>query len=302
MKNFMRKKRKKKESVSEEPKKDTNTQEKRIKDYLYLNMDFLETFTAQIDGGYNVLQISDDTRGDMRVQGTKTEARESGIDIKLNEILSYLIKFDGYYKATTQSAPTYNIDTQLSKNVIYTKQRENILDRFTKHFEIDNDEKAVNTLNEKDLGKYVRLKKHFDYVNFSRLKTLLDVDMYDFYREQSNEDGFPLDNIYKIKAKLPLLRKLFPFDTFLYANGIIVLINDKYLRDNKEQIGYKFNSDVTVIGIVNKLASEPKKDSVSASVTMDKIQIATLSLLRELGFIHDNNEDIFFVTPIAIFV
>lgn len=299
MKNFMSKKRKKKKFLSKEQRKDTEEQE--IKDYLYLNMDFLETFIAQIDGGYNVLQISDDTRGDMRVHGTETATRESGIDIKLNEILSYLIKFDGYFKATTQSAPTYNIDTQLSKNVIYMKQRENILDRFIEYFGIKK-ENAVNILNEKNLGKYVMLKKHFDYVNFSRLKTLLDVDMYDFYREQSNENAFPLDNIYKIKAKLPLLRKLFPFDTFLYANGVIVLINDKYLRDNKEQIGYKFNSDVTVIGIVNKLASEPKKDSVSASVTMDKIQIATLSLLRELGFIHGNNEEIFFVTPIAIYV
>ena len=98
------------------------------------------------------------------------------------------------------------------------------------------------------------------------------------------------------------MRKLFPFDTFLYANGIIVLINDEYLRDAKEQAGYKFNNKVKVIGIVNNLASESRKDSVPASVTMDKIQIATLSLLRDLGFIHENDKKIYFVTPIAIYV
>lgn len=101
---------------------------------------------------------------------------------------------------------------------------------------------------------------------------------------------------------MPLLRKLFPFDTFLYANGVIVLINDDYLRDNKEQAGYKFNSQVKVIGTVNKLASEFRKDSVPASVTMDKIQIATLSLLRELGIIHENDKEIYFVTLIASYV
>lgn len=299
MKKFMSKKRKNKNSSSKKSKE--NIKEQKIKDYLYLNMDFLETFISQIDGGYNALQISDDTRASANIQGSKTSTRESSIGVKLNEILSYLIKFDGYLKASTQSAPTYNIDTQLSKNVIYMKQRENILDRFIEYFGF-NEDKAVNTLNRDYLGEYVMLRKHFDYINFSRLKTLAGVDMYDFYKEQSGQNSVPLDYIYKIRVKLPLLRKLFPFDTFLYADGVIVLMNDEYLRDNKEQIGYKFNSDVIVIGIVNKLASKPKKDSVSVSVTMDKIQIATLSLLRELGFIHDNDKEIFFVTPIAIYV
>ena len=80
------------------------------------------------------------------------------------------------------------------------------------------------------------------------------------------------------------------------------MINDKYLRDDKEQAGYKFNSRIKVIGIVNKLASEPRTDSVPASMTMDKIQIETLSLLRELGFVHENDTSIYLVTPIAIYV
>lgn len=286
----------KKKAVKEEEK---NLKKKEIKDYLYLNMDFLETFIAQIDGGYNALQISDDSRGGMGVQGSRTNTVETGIDGKSNGILGHLVKLNGYAKVSTQSAPTYNIDTQLSKNVIYMKQRENILDRFIEYLNFG---EAVDKVVEDNLGKCIVLEAYFDYVNISRLEILSSMDMYDFYREQNDENGFPLDNMYKIKAKLPLLRKLFPFDTFLYANGIIVLINDDYLRDNKEQAGYKFNSKVKVIGTVNKLATESRKYSVPASVTMDKIQIATLSLLRELGFIHENDKEIYFVTPIAIYV
>lgn len=279
--------------------KEKDIKKKEIKDYLYLNMDFLETFISQLDGGYNALQISDDTRGDKRVRGTKTNTAETGIEGKLNEILEYLVKLNGYVKVTTQSAPTYNIDTQLSRNVIYMKQRENILDRFIEYLNFG---ETVDKIVEDNLGECIILETYFDYVNLSRLEILSSMDMYDFYREQGDENSFSLDNMYKIKAKLPLLRKLFPFDTFLYANGIIVLINDDYLRDNKEQAGYKFNNKVKVIGTVNKLASKSREDSVPASVTMDKIQIATLSLLRELGFIHENDKEIYFVTPIAIYV
>lgn len=130
------------------------------------------------------------------------------------------------------------------------KQRENILDRFIKYFDFG---EAVDKVVEDDLGKCILLEAYFDYINFSRLEMLSSKDMYDFYREQRDENSISLENINKINAKLPLLRKLFPFDTFLYANGIIVLINEDYLRDNKEQAGYKFNSTVKVIGTVNSV-------------------------------------------------
>ena len=157
-----------------------NIEKKEIKDYLYLNMDFLETFIAQIDGGYNALQISDDNRGEMGVRGTRTNTAETGIDGKLNEILGHLIKLNGYFKATIQSAPTYNIDTQLSRNVIYMKQRENILDRFIEYLDFG---EAVDKVVEDNLGKYIVLETYFDYVNFSRLEILSSMDIYMIFTE-----------------------------------------------------------------------------------------------------------------------
>ncbi len=275
---------------------------KPIKDYLYLNMDFLETSIAQIDGGYKALQISDDTRESTDIIGSRTNTVETGIEGKLNNIIERLIKLEAAAKVTTQSAPTFNIDTQLSKNVIFMKQRENILDRFIDYLGFNELDNFVDKVCDKDIGNYIALHTYFDYFNFTRLDMLTSKDMCDFYENLTNQNDLPLDNIHKIKEKLPLLKMLFPFDTFLYANGIIVLINDNYLRDAKEQAGYKFNSMVKVIGIVNKLASEPRSDSVPASVTMDKIQITTLSLLRELGFIHAKDTNIYLVTPIAIYV
>ena len=52
--------------------------------------------------------------------------------------------------------------------------------------------------------------------------------MLDFYKGKNGKDSLPLENLEQINAKQPLLRKLFSFDTFLYANGIIVLINDEW--------------------------------------------------------------------------
>lgn len=275
---------------------------KPIKDYLYLNMDFLEAAIAQIDGGYTALQISDDTIEAKDIIGSRTNTVETDINVKLNKIIARLADLEGAVKATTQSAPTFNIDTQLSKNVIVMKQRENILDRFIDYLGFKDSDCFVDKVCDYDIGNYVALDTYFDYFNFSRLDMLTSKEMLDFYKGKNGKDSLPLENLEQINAKLPLLRKLFPFDTFLYANGIIVLINNDYLRDGKEQAGYKFNSKVKVIGMVNKLASEPRTTSVPVSVTMDKIQITTLALLRELGFTHENDISIYLVTPIAIYV
>ncbi len=213
-----------------------------------------------------------------------------------------MIDLEGAVKATTQSAPTYNIDTQLSKNVIVMKQRENILDRFIDYLGFKDLDCFVDKVCDDNIGNYIALHTYFDYFNFSRLDILTSKEMINFYKNKYDKNILSIEKMEQLSTKLPLLKKLFPFDTFLYSNRIIILINDKYLRDDKEQAGYKFNSRIKVIGIVNKLASEPRTDSVPASMTMDKIQIETLSLLRELGFVHENDTSIYLVTPIAIYV
>lgn len=277
-------------------KQDTNNKQRNFKDFLYLNMDFLETFVAQIDDGYKESDIMDDTRREKTVKGTPTTTFEANVEGKLNKILEQLVKLNGGAKVAVQSAPEYDIDEHVSRNVIHMKQRENILDRFIKHIDLEN---YVNEIHDDDLGKYISLRTYFDYINLSRLEMFLDKEVYDFCQKQEIESKFALEGI---KSKLSLLKKLFPFDTFLYAKGVIVLINDDYLRDVKGQAGYKFNSKVTVIGFVNKLASKYREHSVTASMAMDQIQIATLSLLRELGFVHKDDKEIYLVTPIAIYV
>ena len=107
--------------------------------------------------------------------------------------------------------------------------------------------------------------------------------MINFYKNKYDKNILSIEKMETTKHQATTIEKTISIWHFLYSNRIIILINDKYLRDDKEQAGYKFNSRIKVIGIVNKLASEPRTDSVPASMTMDKIQIETLSLLRELG-------------------
>lgn len=271
-------------------------EQKGFKDFLYLNMDFLETFVAQIDDGYTTSEMMDDTKTAGTAKGTPNASFEANVQGSLGKIVALLTEVTGGAKVAVQSAPKYDIDKQISRKVIHIEQRENILDRFIKHI---GSKKHVSKIHDDDLGKYILLRTHFDYINFGRLKEFSDEEVCNFYLEKEIENKSVLE---EIKTKLPLLKKLLPFDTFLYAKGVIVLINNDYLREDKGQVGYKFNSKVTVVGFVNKLASKCRKHSVPVGKAMDQVQIETLSLLRELGFVHKDDKEIYLVTPIAIYV
>jgi len=77
-------------------------------------------------------------------------------------------------------------------------------------------------------------------------------------------------------------------------------MEDKHLREEKSQIGYKFKSNNTVVvGRIDRLIGV-RDNSASANQLLDKIQLMTMSLLREIGVVR-SDDPIHFITPIAVY-
>jgi hypothetical protein len=78
-------------------------------------------------------------------------------------------------------------------------------------------------------------------------------------------------------------------------------MEDDHLREMNNQIGFRFNSDLFVVGKVNKIASEVREKSVSVNQMLDRVQIMTLSIMKDLGILREEDKDIFLITPIGIY-
>jgi len=267
-----------------------------MKDFLYLNMDFLETFMAQKNGGLEVLRAIDDTRLESTTAGTETITQEAKIEGKLNAIMA---KLNGIGSVSVQSPSVFETDTSIIRNVLLMKQRESMFDSFLDHYELLNKPYAEKT-DEYSLGKYVGLKTYFDFVSLSRLEALTTSELYDFYFNK--EKLFSINEIQEIRQCISHLKTLFPFDSFLTAEGAIVLMEEKHLRVANSQIGYKFNStDISVVGKVYRNVGKVREKSAPINQTLDKIQILTFSLLRTIGVLRESDSDIYLITPIAIY-
>jgi hypothetical protein len=152
------------------------------------------------------------------------------------------------------------------------------------------------------IGEYVALKTHFDYISLSRYADLTTPELQAFYSQYENK-LFTDDEIKRAGQQISYLKTLFLNDCFLTSKGgIIVLMDEEHMRVAKRKNGFKFKSgNISMVGILEKHASVVRKESAPANQRLDKIQIFTFSVLRDLGMLCEEDSDIFLITPIAVY-
>lgn len=289
-----------------------------MKDYLYLNMDFLESFVAQQEQGLGFLRVFDDTvsstKSDGSVSTTESVSLSGEADAGVTGGLNVLglkadvktdLKAGAMGSVSNTTTPPLDINTQTAREIIVQKQRENVFEKFLDFKGLANEDAYI--CSEKDslkgyINEFVGIKGRFDYTSMSRLESLTEADIQDFYSNYS-EKRFSMDDIQDLRKKLPYVKILLPFDCFLHSSGCMVFIEDeKHLRKSRNQIGYKFMGDnVTVVGKVCKCVGDSREQSALVNQMLDGIQFLALDILKELGIIKKSESpEVFLVSPIAI--
>jgi len=273
-----------------------------LKNFMYLDMNFLESFTAQRDKKFISHTV---------YEKGSTKSIESG---KPTFTLGNIF-------ANFSLAPSSKTKTSIEKEIRSMQERDNMLDDFLNSRQKDGTElvkkiysksrdnaKSIGHELDKSVGKYIHLETYFDFISLSRLEALVSLEMQYFYLElekpNKSEKKLSIEkikHIQKIQKYILRLRTLIPFDSFLTTENALILIEKNPLREADNQIGYKFNStDMTVIGKVYKKIGVPRGNSALTNRILDNIQELAIFLLRELGIIK-GNLDIFMIAPIAIY-
>jgi len=350
-----------------------------MRDFLYLNMNFLETFTAQKDGGFaydtklengsvssvrigtNYISFDDtDVKREVRsmrqreemLNGLLGSKLESGDDLvkkidsreHLAEIINHTLKNETdrpklenkitiqmLMKNIVAQRPLCKTKREMLMKEIFSLARKNNMTSRQMLLKITNEQilvknivdqvflnkegnksekllvKALDASISKELkdsiGNYVCLKTYFDFISLSRLENLTNQEaQYRYLPENDILTTEDSSRIRQIRKNIALLKTLFPFDSFLTAKNVIVLMENDPLRELNSQIGYKFNSNnLVVVGKVYKKISDIRVRSAPANQTLDNLQRLTLSLLRKIGVIRKEDAEIYFITPIAIY-
>lgn len=266
-----------------------------MRDFLYLDTDYLESYLAQ---AYRGLEIEETIEILNQHTSTKnapvvTGAMEGAVD--LVKAIKKIVDVQGKFSISVDFACTDKSDTDSTRNVVTRKLRDYMFDVFSRHVG-----SFVKEKRQMRVGDYIEFSTTYGYFDLDRIEKL-HAEEYRLTLSSRKADNteFSYEKFEEVRQKLAFLKTMIPFDAFLYADDLLVVLKEEYLREKRHHIGFKFNGLVKVVGRIDK---EIPREDVSTSPIIKRlndIQLTSLQMLKDLGFIANAEAKI--ITPIAVY-
>lgn len=269
-----------------------------MRNFLYLNEDFLTSFVAQTDKGLidethnEEFESKQNEKGNTSISFDSSIGGNTGIKKIANVAAELGLKYN--------NAPSKYSYEKTSKSIYIKKRNDEIFNEFESYIEKEMKYQTKDTIK---VGGYLKDTYDLNFINFTRIESLFNEDLWNAYIRLSDEKKFPINSLNSIKNNLSFLRAIIPYDTFLCGENLILPIdNELFLRGNVHQIGFSFEKNATIVGRVKKLIDFNPKNKESLIKTLNEIQNTTFKLMDELGFVKiPEIEKLFIISPIAIF-
>lgn len=261
-----------------------------IKDFLYLDINLMKSFIAQINNGELLTEIYDNLTSEKssRIDENKKTTVKKGLNINA-------FGLNAESEITTPSFNNEFID--IGREIAIKEHTDNVFNELVTYL---NKNDIVKNYPNIEVGNYIQLNMDLEYFNFDRIESLFEKDFLNIYYleflEQDNKKD--LEEVY---SKLPLLKKLIPYNSFLYGKDMIILLKDNFIREDAKKLGFIFNKNVTILGKVNKHIKNQKNNNSSSKIinSLNSMQNSSLNILKKLGFINTN--EVYLITPIAVY-
>lgn len=288
-----------------------------MKNFIYSNMDFLESFMAQNNDGFPEQEELEENHSHTETEEDEVAKKitkligeigtgngnQDSVPIPsniLNTLLSSVlnVKLNGE-KTVEIKEPAYSKeDVEAFRNVVIKKHKDDMYNEFYRYIK---EEKLLVQESKLEIGKYISIMNDFFYFDFSRILNLYKEEYRQLYANNSSIDfDFSFENFKTTRDKISFLKEMLPFDAFLHRGNLLVLIDKKWLRIKKKHIGYKFHGKIHVIGRIDKfVGGQNDKSGLGVIDTLNKIQEVSLSMLYELGLLV--SKEVYLITPIAIY-
>ena len=295
-----------------------------MKQFIYLDTDVVNSIIAQKDKGL-VLETASEH------EDTTGSGKEKTFSATVNGSAS-----GGFWKIAQAQAEidasgdwSHNDHSQTVLKEIATKTLHDAA--FDIAYEQIKKEYCVD-LESADIGSFVEMNQHFEFVDLEYLDSLLaDGGLFDYLKSnekrelesQANEeitanlsreqqrkaekeikkqiDALIAENSKKyedIQQIIKIIRQIIPYSRLLVSSdGYLVPLEDKFFRDNPKTMGFKHGGDITCVGYITNIIGEtsiPGSDNVFSQLQYDVNQVL-------ISILPTKEKDLFVAHPIAIY-
>jgi len=261
-----------------------------MRNFLYLDVDFLTSFIAQIENG--LIE-------EMHVEEAESEQQEkSKLELSFKpKVKATTLFVEGELTGIFKNNPAKMTFGNANKNIYLKRRNDEIFNVFLDYMLC---KKAFKDKENIQIGNYLKDEYCLNFVSFTRIESLFHDELIknSYY---SSEDILSFQTLDSLKKNLEILKTTIPHDTFLSGENIFIPIIEEHLRGNKEQIGFSFENNVTVVGRVKKQIGLTSDDQTNMTKALNEIQNTTFTTLQRLGFLDSAHSKPYIIFPIAVF-
>ena len=286
-----------------------------MKEFFYLDTGLLQSYISQIFKGLLINITETQKNSSLKSYEGKKESHESSIDGDIGFLAKLNMKItEGSLNTALKgsikqaiSDPVQNSGISNEFQSVFQKaMKDDLFNEFESYLKNESlicynvNDFIKNAVNKPNL--YFRMKATFNYVNIDRLNDMFQDEYSSIYRAQHKDKSYPdSDYFSSVRESIKLLKIMLPYSTFLCHNEYIVLINEDYLRVDKNAAGFKFNPNATILGRIRKTTLESPSANQQPKVidALNKIQSSTFNILYKQGFI--STQPKYIIDPIAVY-
>lgn len=297
-----------------------------MKSFVYLDMDTVNSYIAQIDDGLRTLQtkttqLSNEKKkqqshsldgegdADFTVLGKGIEAKIDYIYNRLSSNTYSKLYSDVETKVLHDNA-FRQVMEHLSKNCLIASGNPKIgefidiegdihlldLEYYKSLFNEDDFIKLINAPKKEEVNKVFEGLVDEENSKHNR-DTRRSTEYRNAIKEIENKKRQALNDIdvgiTELRNQLELLLKLFPYKLLMSVDNYIAVFDEKYLRDDIQKAPFKYGGRVHLVGYVTNTTSVNEKSSIFSG-PMDMIN----GMIKTL---FDAEKELYIVHPIAIY-
>ncbi|WP_026395332.1 DUF6414 family protein [Acetobacterium malicum] len=280
-----------------------------MKDFLYLDTDYLDSYLSQINNG--LIERTSDSITDQNEATTTSSGSEKGIEteaaiegkVGIPGITG--IKGNGKTKGTWKAPTSVSsfAETEIGQSIITKTVHDDAFNAFFSYLQENGmcfENPTLNKFFFKSIDfRIMDLNYMFEIFNNRHMQKITP----GLKKDAKLNDGQLLNPFNTIE----LLIQLLPYKSFLYSNSYIVPLKEGALREKSNELLFKYSGKITILGKVNRQLGHNKEMNKLMDITPDALEVTYeaiddlfLSMMQAL--VVDFSKKPYVISPIAIYV
>ncbi|MEL7659568.1 DUF6414 family protein [Acetobacterium wieringae] len=279
-----------------------------MKDFLYLDTDYLDSYLSQINNGLiekTTDSVTDQNELKNEKNGTEKEMKtEVDAETKIGFPGFASVKGTGKIMAELKmpkSSLSFT-ETEIGQSIITRSVHDNALNDF---FIYIDENKLYHQ--EPKLSSFYYNSIDFKLIDFEYIYQIFNNDLMKklvpaFSHKAKPENGQPLN----LMDSLKLCIEVFPFSSFLYGKNFIVPLKPDFLRGKSNELIFKYSGKISVlgkttrkVGLLSEMNAQLNIEPNPFETTYQGIDDIFVQMLKSMDSTVDDKP--YIISPIAIF-